>query len=255
MIAETRRCPMTSHRWRIDGPSLWIHPGVRLTFQRIPQVDDASAQPSFRSQGALPLAAAGEDLLLPVSASEAFWIGVYAEARGALLCFRFAVMADSGSIVDALTGEAWLEKLDNSPQNYVVCPPQRAIDGVFGQHGARPFARTTRVPQRHHPCHRMTICVRGPKNRNAAGAASERSRVAQGSPQPMKAIGPIASTTTDVDRKPQILADPLGAEWWDESLCLTLSVELVSFERFEQLTGYVPPASDPASSYGGWRLP
>ncbi|MDB5072067.1 MAG: hypothetical protein JWM87_3178 [Candidatus Eremiobacteraeota bacterium] len=226
-----------------------------MTFQRTPQADRELGPNTPRSHGALPLAAAGEAVLLPVSDAEAFWVGFDAEMTGCALCFRVTVLDDHGFASDAIAGGPWLDALSGAPQNYVVCPPQYALAGVTRPGGPRPFARVTQLPDRYQACRSLTISARRMRPRTPSGCATGAEAISHSgstTARPM-AIGPTG--TAAVSGGADIVPDPYGPQCWDDAPAVTLRVVLVSYERFRDETGRTPPALDPASSYGGWRLP
>ncbi len=152
---------MTPDSWATDGRRVRILPGVHATFQRVPQSPDSGGEESLRSHGAALVAAAGAALLLPVGTGEAFWIGLEAE-RGALAAVRVGIRSAGGARLDALTGAAWLDRLEDSPQNYAVCPPRRSIDGLYRNGRVLPFARLTDAPERYAPCDVLELAVHRP---------------------------------------------------------------------------------------------
>ncbi len=79
-------------------------------------------------------------VMLPMHQREALWISF--ESRGLdsrTLCYPFAVQVAAGKI-DAISGETWSADLHRSPQNYLVAPDQRWLDGFnIGKGSIRQF--------------------------------------------------------------------------------------------------------------------
>jgi hypothetical protein len=207
----------------------------------------------LRSHGAMPLVEVEEAVLLPVSRSEAFWIGLESDEEAAALCLRIAACDTGRSKRDALTGNAWLETVSNAPQNYVVCPPQRAIDGVAAPHRPHPFARVTNLPQHYYACHELRISTMPLRQDLTSG-----SREVPSDDRPFlrqMAIEPIVHSGTAEIEDSAVLPDPYGKECWDTARIATVRLELVTFEKFQDVTGKAPPPLDPEGAYEGWRLP
>jgi hypothetical protein len=107
---------------------------------RIP--DDNNAYPLPAGLGEFPMAhvedhakklplnwAEKGGVLLPMYQAEAMWIN-FASRSG----YPFAIKIAAGK-VNAVTGQAWNEKLEAQPQDYVVLPAQRWLDGFCVEKG------------------------------------------------------------------------------------------------------------------------
>lgn len=70
-------------------------------------------------------------VMLPMHTSEAMWVNFPARAE---LQYPFAVKIAAGK-VNALTGKAWSPALGDSPQDYLVVPPQPWLDGFVMTEG------------------------------------------------------------------------------------------------------------------------
>ena len=113
-----------------------IHPAAKCSvdFQRTLRVpDDNQEYPLPAGLGRFPVRAVDDfdvpgawkphgGVFVPMYASEALWINFSASG------YPFAVKVAAGKI-DALTGEAWNERLQKEPQDYAVLPRQPWLDG------------------------------------------------------------------------------------------------------------------------------
>src|SRR4051812_20896236 len=100
-----------------------------VVFQRTLRIpDDGRVYPLPPGLGRLPVrwidGGGPAQLVVPLAAREALWIGFDAPAAR-----PHAVMLGLGR-VNAVTAEPWTAQLRSDPQNYLVCPPQLWMDGV-----------------------------------------------------------------------------------------------------------------------------
>jgi hypothetical protein len=128
-----------------------IHPGARLEieFQRTLRIpDDGTDYPLPAGLGAFPIEHVDDHMrsvprdwlehggvMLPMYQAEAMWINFqssYISDRET--SYPFAVKIAAGKI-DAVTGEGWTDRLDASPQNYVMIPEQPWLDGFCVEQG------------------------------------------------------------------------------------------------------------------------
>ena len=114
----------------------------RVTFQRTLRVpDDGKEYPLPAGLGSFPLFSVDDydvppdwkehgGVFLPMYQSEAMWLNFDAVSE-----YPFALKIAAGK-VNAVTGSLWKNDLDGSPQEYVVVPEQRWIDGFYVAKGA-----------------------------------------------------------------------------------------------------------------------
>lgn len=114
---------------------------VRITFQRTLRIpDDGKIYPLPAGLGPFPLRHVDDyaetvpeqwvkrgGVLMPMYQSEALWIHFYSN-------YPFAVKVGAGKI-NAVTGAAWEQGLNATPQNYVVLPEQPWLDGFAVKKG------------------------------------------------------------------------------------------------------------------------
>jgi hypothetical protein len=224
-------------------------PAIRITSSSA-----GSAPP--QSYGALPVAAdprAPAGVIVPLGGDDALWLGLLAVDELRPVAVRAAALTPAR--IDAISGTLWKETLERAPQNYVVCPPQSALDGI--QHGATralQFARTAQAPGAV-SCERLEVIV----------LPADRAWSLPPAPQP-PITRPLAAPTDEQAQPDEeerdaigvrqiVIADPFGPDTWTAPAC-AVSIALVTPEIFSELTGapLLLPRNE-ADLYGGWRLP
>jgi hypothetical protein len=204
---------------------------------------------SPRSFGALPLGWRGRDVLLPVAHDEAFWLSFDPADAETSSAIRIAVSATT--LRDAVSGGDWSSKMQIRPQNYVVCPPQRAINGVAEvDRPFRPFARVTLMPE-FFQCCALDLYAIPPLRRMAP---QQPTRPIGLQPHPLSSCGPIG-IAQNRSGAAEILPDLLGPAAWDVARIARVRVRLVSPECFRAETGIASVPLSPESHYRGWLLP
>lgn len=245
-----------------------IHVGDRfsLTLQRtirLPQ--DGREYPLTPSFGEFPVvAAAAFSDRLPKNwhAGDAFVVPIY-EREALFLAFSAAewkpnaVQVGVGGI-NAISGEGWPAPPSASPQNYIVCPDQPWLDGIYALDGrVRQFVATGRG--------------RGDTVAEQLGgteASALQIRVYE--PQPGKfSDRPGAPERTRLDSIPddvgvgaggtmrqKIYPDPYGVETWNAEDYAEFYIYLVRPDVYQPLTGREPPPpSISAETYTRLNLP
>jgi hypothetical protein len=239
-----------------------LHLGpILVSFQRTAQTRGAADPPA--SHGAAPLVelrkpGAAADLLIPVDDAEAIWLGLEPAVANLPAAVRVQVMAPVA--IDAVTGGDWTDELSRAPQNYLVCPPQRSLDGVQAGPGrARQLVRHAGPGMTADSCVevvllRITSIPRGQPVSRAEGPSQ---------------VGPLHDTDPSVGGAarraragsgtgvPQlILVDPYPLDGWDTDAASSVTVQLADPAVFTALTGRPAPSLVPeADRYLGWRLP
>jgi hypothetical protein len=228
--------------WTIENRSLSLAGRVRVSVQRTRPLAAASVPP--RSYGAARLAAnpsAADEVLVGIGDDDAFWLGFTAVDASAPAALR--VIVDEPAALDAVTGQAAQGgALRDSPQNYVVCPLQRALDGVrvsidcVAQFVTRAGSRGT--------CSLLSVV-----------AVPSRSAIPAMSVSAVASTAPVTTAPCDGIRQ-AFVRDPYGRDYWDESRAITVHLRIVPPQRYAALTGDpVPEPLDEANTYRGWRLP
>jgi len=244
-----------------------------VSFQRahrIPQSQQVHTPPT--SLGALPVHRVADygdrfpqggkgrgGVFIPVSPQEALWLG-FSGADWKPNAVKVGVAG-----IDAVSGKAWDARLHVDPQDYLVCPPQLALDGIHvGEGSVRQFVATP-----------------------AEQASTVESEVAEHllvmylivyAPKPGRfpeETPPNPSSGPDVVHLPanphftdsmglglggtiaqQILPDPYGIDTWDPGNYGNLVVLLVDAEEYREVTGLEPPPPlDKVQAYTKYRLP
>lgn len=134
---------------RLDVRFPEVHECARLTidFQRTLRIpDDGRDYPLPPGLGCFPLRHVDDyadrlaaetvrrgGVLLPMRQAEALWINFSGtDRRGE--AYPFVVKIATGKI-NAVTGEVWCDHLNGDPQDYVVAPQQRWVDGYCVERG------------------------------------------------------------------------------------------------------------------------
>jgi hypothetical protein len=247
--------------WRA-GPDELALGLVLISFQRTRQLEDHEPSASSSSYGALPMAraassdAAAPSVIVPIGDDEAFWLGletVDEDEPGAV-----RVLIETPTTIDALTGGAPGEALTDDPQNYVVVPLQRSLEGVrAGQSTARQFVRVARSLVAA-PCEVMRFVVfrLRPGIAPAPRPPAPHGRLHAGS-QESSHPEPESPEQNECGHALQrIEPDPYGPDAWQPDAPFTVRVRLVSPAEYTALTGQVAPDRlNPSEIYHGWRLP
>jgi hypothetical protein len=213
---------------------------VRISFQRVPRVPDDAPPARLRSHGVLPVALVSEDIaFVPVGDEEGVWLGL--EGRNDLPC-AVRVLIQSATLEDAVTGRPPSNRLTDDPQNYVVVPLQHWLEGATVDGTcARQFVRIAWTPKQ--AAVQVFSFLAAPL-REGFQPASGRTRE----------NGPPCRLPEFVEQ--DLWPDPYGVGAWNESAVARMQVRVVSGEEYLHATGSTaPPALDPGSAYGGWRLP
>jgi hypothetical protein len=180
-------------------------------------------------------------IFLPIPDEEAVWIAFDpGKTKPKAVQIKFGA-------INAVSGRNWKEKLEDLPQNYVVCPPQLWMEGTYSEGRL--------VERLHHlskPFELMEIVIyqlkpnRVPKKVQPTSRSHSYIDVQQGF---------IDTSEKRVIRR-GIAHDPFGLEAWNTKTPSTLAVYLTSASLYYQITGSNPPTTPAdADIYTGFRLP
>jgi hypothetical protein len=240
--------------WVLDnGLRIKIADRLYVSFQRTRRLDPSEPPIAPPSYGVAPVAVlddGGEQrLIVPLREDEAVWLGLSACDDHVPSAVR--VIVREPAEIDATTGSGPLENLSDSPQNYVVVPPQHGVAGVFiTEDRARQFVRVTRSSH-DAPCQRMELIAYAPTQHMAMQSSLPTTILHQPNdatpPQTLEGKGLVIQ---------RILHDPHGINFWNETATTSVSIDLTTPEVYTHVAGREAPGPlTDASKYGGWRLP
>jgi hypothetical protein len=207
-----------------DGRTYPLPPGLGRLPVREPKQKESVARPAF---------------VVPLRRREAVWLAFDVPAWR-----PHAILIGLGN-VNAVTGQAWSDRLGRNPQNYVVAPPQLWLDGVkVAQDRVRQFVATplgtgtTIESQLSKRDEEGTVKIvvfephdgRFPDGRPPAGPTASRLRAPGG--MGLGAGGEV---------RQRVYADPHGIDVWNAEARTNAEVRLVTAAEFEALTGEQPP--------------
>jgi len=222
---------------------------LRVSIQRTLRIpDDGGVYPLPPALGRLPIRPAkayaqsvpptwldGEHYIVPLGRHEAAWLhfaGRFAEPR--------AVMIGVGNL-NALSGLTWDERLQATPQNYIVCPYQPWLDGFkVGPATVRQFVG---VPLHTGESveHQLTgsdtagvsIACYAPRASVRLPAPSREARMRHRE-LGLGAGGRIAQ---------RVYPDPYGLEVWEPSPRRVVRFHIIEAGDYQGITGEAPPPS------------
>jgi len=238
-----------------------LHIGFERTL-RLP--DDGRQHPLPPGLGALPSRRVGElrgrapagweadDLVLPLHDREALFL-VFSGAAWK----PSAVRVGAGGI-DAVSGEAWDDRLRSDPQNYLVCPPQPWLDGINSGEGsirqfvAVPLGRGHTIEAQvtgEEKVGGLQVLVFEPKPGRFPGEAPPEEPESELVLESMglESVGFAAGGPAEMGlgaggtMRQKIYPDPYGIDTWEAEPTAALRVRLVHARDWEALTGEPAP--------------
>lgn len=265
-----------------------VHPGARLRieFQRTLRIpDDDRDHPLPPGLGRFPLRHIDDfaarvprhwcehgGVMLPMYQAEALWLnftGEDLEDRDS--AYPFAIRVATGK-VDAVTGKAWVNGLEDGPQNYLVSPTQPWLDGYCVQRGV--IRQFVAMPLGHgysaeeqvtgkaehggiqiqvFPMKREVFERRFPvssRERRTFGRTVFSKELECGAPTAAMGLAPGGRM------RQEIYEDPFGLKDWDLTQTSRCFVHLVNSATWKAMTGELPPTIPPnAADYSRAGLP
>ena len=202
-------------------------------------------------------------VLLPMHQAEAMWLSF----RGAR-DYPFAIKVATGKIC-AITGDAWAERLNRDPQDYLVVPEQPWLDGycvekgVIRQFVAMPLGAGYTVEEQ------LTgAAEHGGLQIIAFPMKRERYEQMQRAKKRLKRVYSMAEATqapmeqSEMGLAPggrmrqEIYDDPYGLDAWDQRHASRCFVSIVNSRQWQAITGERPPTEPPtAARYAEAGLP
>ncbi len=256
-----------------------VHPDATcsLDFQRTLRIpDDGADYPLPPGLGSFPLRHADDyadrlpdawlrrgGVLLPMHQAEAMWLS-FGGASG----YPFAIKVATGKIC-AVTGDAWTERLNRDPQDYLVVPEQPWLDGycvekgVIRQFVAMPLGAGYTVEEQ------LTgAAEHGGLQIIAFPMKRERYEQMQRAKKRLKRVYSMAEATQapmeqcEMGLAPggrmrqEIYDDPYGLDAWDQRHASRCFVSIVNSRQWQAITGERPPTEPPtAARYAEAGLP
>jgi hypothetical protein len=242
---------------------------LSISFQRTLRIpDDGRTYPLPPGLGRFPVRRASDfsdvlpdawraDFLIPMYRREALWISF----EGALWKPN-AVKVGVGGI-DAISGGAWNDELQATPQNYIVAPDQPWLDGInSGTETVRQFVAVP-IGEGHTIEGQLTgeeqtggiqiaafEPLPGKFPDSPPIAVADRGRVMSMAKPSKMGIG--AGGTM----RQKIYPDKHGIETWDVSSVVSFHVHLISAAEFSAITGEAqPPSPVDAAAYTSAGFP
>lgn len=221
---------------------LYLTPRFSVSFQAVP-VPRPGSDGANRSLGPLPVCRArdfagvpdawksAESAFVPLDDDLTFWLGLWTE-RG-----RPHALKVRAAALNAVSGRTWdTHELRADPQNYVVSPPQWAIDGLLHPDGTRrPFAPARGLGVSQPP---IELTVFGPR----PGLPMPEAAPPPSTPLVLHDAGP---TSPPLASASGIIPDPWGLDAWATAGRRRVGLYVVSGAEYERLTGRARPRFHP----------
>jgi hypothetical protein len=244
---------------KIAGDRAHIGERFSVSFQRTLRIPDDGRlyplppglgvfplQPVERFADRLPKAWSAEpSVFIPMYQREALWLGFDAAPWK-----PNAVKIGIGGI-DAVSGEAWDDRLRANPQNYLICPDQPWLDGINAGEGhvrqfvAMPLGSGETVEGQLTGIEQtggIQIRVFEPKPSRFPDTPPPASSD-QGPDVPFALGGLEMGLGAGGRMKQDIYEDPYGIDTWDIANSGSVSVYIVNSEQYGAITGLAAPES------------
>jgi len=197
-------------------------------------------------------------VIMPMLQAEAMWIA-FGHGWGGH-SYPFALKIGTGKI-NAVTGEAWTNHLNDDPQDYVVSPEQPWLDGycvekgVIRQFVAMPLGDGYSVEEQITGAaeHGGLQIVAYPMKANKYEALRGKREDAVNE---LYSLGLDMGLAPGGRMKQEIYTDPYGLDAWDQRNCSRCFVTILNSAKWLSVTGERPPAKPlTAKSYTEAGLP
>jgi hypothetical protein len=246
---------------------------LAVSFQRTLRIpEDGRTYPLPPGLGAFPVCAVADYLdrapawlkdrggfFLPMYRREAMWIGFDAASWK-----PNAVQVGAGG-VNAVSGESWGLRLNDVPQNYLVCPPQLWLDGInAGAEFVRQFVATPLG---------LGDTVEGQVT-GSEEVGGIQIKVYEPKPgrfpdEPPQRVSTPAAPRTHLPQggnrmglgaggrmRQKIYPDQHGIDTWNQDDSTQIFVHIIGVEAYRELTGQEPPPTPvDAGVYAKHKLP
>ena len=256
-----------------------VHPDAAcsIDFQRTLRIpDDGTDYPLPPGLGSFPLRHVDDyadrlpaawlrrgGVLLPMHQAEAMWLSF-----GCMAGYPFAIKIATGKIC-AVTGDAWAERLNRDPQDYLVVPEQPWLDGycvekgVIRQFVAMPLGAGYTVEEQltgaaeHGGLQIIAFPMKREHYERMRREAEELQAVYDHGPSVASAPLKSAMGLAPGGRmRQEIYDDPYGLDAWDQRHASRCFISILNSRQWRAITGEHPPTEPPtAASYAEAGLP
>lgn len=272
---------LSSNELKVSFPEVHRNATCSVNFQRTLRIpDDNQDYPLPAGLGRFPLASVDDydtpdrwkehgGVFLPMYQSEAMWISFNDQG------YPFAVKVAAGKI-NAVTGDTWSNELKQDPQDYVVMPKQRWLDGfhasedIVRQFVAMPLGEGITAeeqitgtaewgglqlifyPMKASEYHQRFEYVRPATMRFSLGAPADFDV-----PAFCRKMGEDEMGYAPGGRiKQEIAEDPYGIDVWETSVYSRCFVHVLNSAGYAKLTGRRPPTQPlTAKEYANEGIP
>ena len=272
-MEDTRQMiTLESDRLRFRFPEVHPNATCAINFQRTLRIpDDGHDYPLPPGLGRFPLCHVDDHadrlpaawqrrggVLLPMHQAEAMWLSFGGATR-----YPFAIKVATGKIC-AVTGDAWAERLNRDPQDYLVVPEQLWLDGycvakgVIRQFVAMPLGAGYTVEEQ----------LTGAAEHGGLQIIAfpmKRERYEQMQAEPEEPLDHSLAESTGLYEmglapggrmRQEIYDDPYGLDAWDQRHASRCFISILNSGQWRAITGERPPNRPPtAAQYAAAGLP
>ena len=192
-------------------------------------------------------------VLLPMHQAEAMWLNFDGLIHG----YPFAIKVATGKTC-AITGDAWAERLNRDPQDYLVVPEQPWLDGycvakdVIRQFVAMPLGTGYTVEEQltgdaeHGGLQIMAFPMKRKRYEQMREQEERRPKAdyAMAAPAPSDEMGLAPGGRM----QQEIYDDPYGLDAWDQRRASRCFVSIVNSRQWRAITGERPPNTPPTAA-------
>ena len=254
-----------------------VHPDAAcsIDFQRTLRIpDDGSDYPLPPGLGSFPLRHVDDfadrlpaawlrrgGVLLPMHQAEAMWLSFDCDG------YPFAIKIATGKVC-AVTGDAWAERLNRHPQDYLVVPEQPWLDGycvekgVIRQFVAMPLGAGYTVEEQltgaaeHGGLQIIAFPMKRERYEQMRREAEKLHAVHDYGPNVTSAPLDAMGLAPGGRMRQEIYDDPHGLDAWDQRHASRCFVSIANSRQWQAITGERPPTQPPtAASYAEAGLP
>ena len=250
-----------------------VHPDATcsIDFQRTLRIpDDGSDYPLPPGLGSFPLRHVDDyadrlpdawrrrgGVLLPMRQAEAMWLDFDCDSD-----YPFAIKVATGKVC-AVTGDAWAERLNRDPQDYLVVPTQPWLDGYCVEKGAirqfvaMPLGAGYTVEEQltgaaeHGGLQVIAFPMKCERYEQMQREAEELR--GQYEYDPNVAYGPPTESAMGLApggrMRQEIYDDPYGLDAWDQRHSSRCFVSIVNSRQWQAITDERPPNQPPTTAH------